>query len=263
MQSLNNPEALLFTDREGKRGQLQDIIDDGLEGGYEDRIPALVNLLNSGEPYYQLLACVMLTSWGHCLGFQKLIDWTSNSEDVPWKHQPVVYERISGADSAFEMLADALKTSFYCEEKETLKQWQIAATKALLSIYHRYYFGRTLALAIVRGKEIATDVKSEIKAAIEASMAILQKRIPLEFDFAFQVASLLIPLAPLEDAATAYYANHLISNYHHKEKILRELANALGDGNGAATLATLQHLKTLKIPAIDRDIENAIARRYR
>ena len=74
MQSLNNAEALLFTDREGRRGQLQDIIDDGLDGGYENRIPALVELLNYGEPYHRLLACVMLTSWGHPLGFQILID---------------------------------------------------------------------------------------------------------------------------------------------------------------------------------------------
>jgi hypothetical protein len=261
MQSLNNAEALLFTDREGRRGQLQDIIDDGLDGGYENRIPALVELLNYGEPYHRLLACVMLTSWGHPLGFQILIDWASNSEDVPWKQAPIVYERISGADSAFEMLADAVRTSFYCKENESLKQWQIAALKALLGVYHRYYFGRTLALAIVRGKEIAVALNSEIKAAIETSLAMLQQRTPLELNLAFQVASLLIPLAPLEDTATADYANQLISSCHNEERILRELANALGDGNGAATLTTLKHLKTLKMPALDRDVENAIARR--
>jgi hypothetical protein len=31
--SLENPEALLFTDSQGEQGQLQDIISDGLDGG--------------------------------------------------------------------------------------------------------------------------------------------------------------------------------------------------------------------------------------
>ncbi|MBD2514353.1 hypothetical protein H6G93_04900 [Nostoc sp. FACHB-973] len=263
MQSLNNPEELLFTDREGNRGQLQDIIDDGLDGGYEDRIPGLINLLNSGEPYHQLLAAVMLTSWGHPAGFQKLIDWAANSQNVPWKEAPVVYERISETDSAFEKLADALNTSYYADDNQKLKQWQIDAIKALLGIYYQYYFGRTLALAIVRDKEIAKAVKNEIIAAIEASMQILQQHTSLGFDLAFQVASLLIPLTPIDDNLTANYANKLISKYSQNERILREIANALGDGKGEATLATLQHLRTLKMPALVRDVENAIARRSR
>lgn len=261
MQSLNAPEELLFTDREGKRGQLQDIIDNGLEGGYEYRIPALIDLLNSGEPYHRLLACIMLTSWGHPSGFQTLINWASNSEDVPWKNSPVAYERISGSDSAFEMLADALKTSYYCEEDPTLKQWQIAATKALLGLYHRFYFGRTLALVIVREKEITIAVKNEIIAAIEFSIAILQQHTVLDFNLPFQVACLLIPLARLDDYAAATYANQLISNYPQNLRMLREVANALGDGKGDTTLATIQHLKTLGIPALKEDVENAISRR--
>jgi hypothetical protein len=183
--------------------------------------------MNCGEPYHQLLACVMLTSWGHPLGFQRLVDWASNSEEVPWKETPVVYDRIYGSDSAFEMLADALRTSFYCEENETLKKWQIAGTKALLNVYHRYYFGRTLAYAIVWRKEIAIDTKNEIKAAIEASLAILQENTLLQFDLLFQVASLLITLAPIEDNDTAYYANLIISNYHPTERSWKELADAL------------------------------------
>ncbi len=263
MQSLNNPEELLFTDCEGNPAQLQDIIDDGLDGGYEYRIPGLINLLNSGEPYHQLLAAVMLTSWGHPAGFQKLIDWASNSQSVPWQAAPVVYERISQTDSAFEMLADAVNTSYYADENQKIQQWQIKAIKALLGIYHQYYFGRSLALAIVRKKEIAQAVKSEIIAAMEASLKILQEHTSLGFDLAFQVACLLIPLTRIDENAAANYANQLIFSYSHKERILREIANALGDGKEKATLAILEHLKTLKMPALVRDTENAIARRSR
>ncbi|MBD2505135.1 hypothetical protein [Anabaena azotica] len=261
MQSSNNPEELLFTDSEGQRGRLEDIIDDGLDGGYEDRIPALINLLNSGEPYYRLLACVMLTCWGHPSGFQQIIDWASHTENVPWKESPVVYERLSGSDSAFEMLADALNTSYYCDEEPILKQWQIAATKALLGIYHHYYFGRILALSIVRNKEVAIAVKHEVITAIEASIVILQKPKPVGFDLAFQIACLLIPLTPLDDDAAANYANQLSYQYPKNERVLREIANALGDGKGQATLATLQHLKTLQIPSLESDVEKAINRR--
>ncbi|MBD2681003.1 MULTISPECIES: hypothetical protein [Nostoc] len=263
MQSLNNPEKLLFTDREGNQGQLQDIIDDGLDGGYEDRIPGLINLLSSGEPYHQLLATVMLTSWGHPAGFKKLIDWANNSQNVPWKAAPVVYERISQTDSAFEMLADAVNTSYYADETQKIQQWQIDAIKALLGIYHQYYFGRSLALAIVRDKEIAQAVKNKIIAAIEASLTILQEHTSLGFDLAFQVACLLIPLIRIDEDIAVNYANQLIANYSHKERILREIANALGDGKGEATLAILQHLKTFKMPALVRDTESAIARRSR
>lgn len=261
MESLNNPENLLFKDLEGKQAQLQDVIDDGLEGEYEHRVPALVELLDCGEPYYQLLACVMLTSWGNYSGFQKLIDWASNPENIPWKDMLVVYERISEADSAFEMLADGLKTSFYCQENQKLEQLQIEAIKALLSIYHQQYFGRTLALAIVRNKSVASNVKNEIIAAIKTSMAILQQNRPMEFDLAFQVASLLTPLAHLDDRITAFYANQLINNYSQNERVLRELTYILGGGKSSATFEVLQHLKNLEIPHLKNYVENAMARR--
>jgi hypothetical protein len=40
--SLEEIEKLLFTNLEGNREQLQDIIDAGLDGGYENRIPELI-----------------------------------------------------------------------------------------------------------------------------------------------------------------------------------------------------------------------------
>lgn len=161
------------------------------------------------------------------------------------------------------MLADAVNTSYYAEENQKIQQWQIEAIKALLGIYHQYYFGRSLALAIVRNKEIAQAVKSEIIAAMEASLKVLQEHSYLGFDLAFQVACLLIPLTRIDEDIAANYANQMIANYSHKERILREIANALGDGKGEATLAILQHLKIFKIPALVRDVESAIARRSR
>lgn len=260
-ESLLNPEEILFTDREGRRGQLQDIIDEGLDGGYDERVPALVDLLTSGNPYHRLLACVMLTSWGHPKGFQMLIDWASKPDNVPWIEEPVVYDRISGTDNAFEMLADAVMTSYYCEEDRALKPLRTAAVKALLGLYHSRYFGRTLALAIMRDRQVAAAAESEIYSAIEASMAVLDQREQVGFDLVFQVASLLIPLASLNDQAAASYANQLIARYSQNQRMLSELANALGEGRGPDTLASLQHMKTLGIPALDHDIKSAIARR--
>ena len=260
-QSSLNPEELLFTDHEGTRGQLQDIIDEGLEGGYEDRLPALVDLLASGEPHHRLLACIMLTSWGHPVGFRTLIDWASNPSKVPWIDESIVYDRISGADSSFEMLADALMTSYYCENHHALKPLQTAAAKALLSVYHSHYFGRTLALAIVFDKQVAAAVKDEICSAIEASMATLRQHKPVGFDLPFQVACLVIPLASLNDSAAASCADQLILDYPQHQRMLGELLNGLVNGKGSYTLASLQRLKTLGIPDLEREAESAIARR--
>lgn len=261
MQSFPSPEQLLFTNLEGEEEQLQDIIDEGLDGGYENRIPELSFLVDSGEPYYQLLACVMLVSWGIPKGFHKLLTWASDPENVPWQASPVVFDRIFGTDSAFEMLADAVKTSFYCENSKVLQLLQIEAIKALLNIYNRFYFGRTLALAISRNKEIAKIVQFEITNAIEASLSDLRESVSKGFDLAFQTSCMLIPLAPLNDEITALYANQIISILPQSQRTLYELTNVLGNAKEEATLKVLQHLRECEVPGLEQEVQQAIKRR--
>lgn len=257
----STPEELLFTDLEGDRVSFQDVVDEGLDGGYESRIPALIELLDSENPYYRLLSSVMLTSWGEAEGFQKLVEWAKNPEVTPWAEAPVVFERYTGADSAFEMIADGLRTSYYCEDEAQLTEWQVAATKALLAIYHKYYFGQTLALAIVKSKKRAIKVYNEIIAAIEASFNQLNEEQTTQFDLAFQVASLHMPLVDLDDKAAALYASRLILKFPDNIRMLKELIGALASGKGDDTLKVIKDLEAKQISGIEQELENALKRR--
>ena len=78
------PDELLFTDKDGARCQLQDVIYDGLDFDYSARYPALTRLVREGRPAHRLYACVMLTSWRAHAGFQMLIEWASDPRGAPW-----------------------------------------------------------------------------------------------------------------------------------------------------------------------------------
>ncbi len=117
-------EQVLFTDNEGNKSSLKHIIDDGLDGEYLERIPALVELLDSGSPIHKLLACIVLTSWGCKEGFEAVVLWASNPNDSPWVKSPVSFDRLYGADDAFENLVGALKTSYWKESNSDLVEMQ-------------------------------------------------------------------------------------------------------------------------------------------
>src|SRR6185295_5499007 len=84
---------LLFSDAEGKPTSLEDLIDDGLDGAYRDRIPALIGLLRDGAPRDQLYACMVLTAWGVAEGFTVLIGWAEQPGSAPWADHPVEIDR--------------------------------------------------------------------------------------------------------------------------------------------------------------------------
>src|SRR5688572_28117623 len=104
-----DPESLLYTVKDGTRSSLQDIVYDGLDHDYSDRYPALLRLMREGEPKHRLHACYMLASWGVPEGFHTLIGWASDPDSTPWAGEPVTYDRLFGADDAFELLADAVR----------------------------------------------------------------------------------------------------------------------------------------------------------
>jgi hypothetical protein len=58
-----SPNELLFSNAEGKPTSPEDLIDDGLEGAYRGRVPALIALLHGGAPRDRLYACMVLTAW--------------------------------------------------------------------------------------------------------------------------------------------------------------------------------------------------------
>lgn len=256
-----DPDSVLFTDRQGNRGQLQDIIDDGLDGGYEARVPSLIYLQQHGDPYRQLLATVMLTSWGEPAGFKALTAWARKPQEAPWAQSPVTFDRISGADSAFELLADAVRTSFHSKDTEAIKTLQIVALKALLSVADSQNVGRTLTVAISRNADVMAAVQPELGAAIDQGIASLRTKKQPAFDLATQIASLLTALAQLDDQAAARSARALIELAPSNLRMLREIAGSLANGHGPDTLSVLQDLKRLGNPTLDEEVNRALARR--
>lgn len=102
-----SPAELLFSNAEGKPTSLEDLIDDGLDGAYRDRVPALIELLHGGAPRDRLYGCMVLTAWGVADGFTALIGWAEHPGSAPWADHPVEIDRRHGVDAAFERLADA------------------------------------------------------------------------------------------------------------------------------------------------------------
>jgi hypothetical protein len=256
-----SPSELLFTDREGKPTSVQDVAADGLDGGYEDRIPELEELLVSGSPYHRLMACVVLISWGEPAGFRTLIQWASDPAHVPWADYPVTADRLSGVDDAFANLADGLNASFWNEPAPALRQMQLDAGRALLAIYADCFFGRTLALALIRDKGVPPELKGNIVAASEAGLAAIRNGSTPHFDIASQIASLIFPLAVADDDLACRFADQLTPLLHNNARALRELALALASGTGEATRRSLEGLRHLGIPAVTEEADKALARR--
>lgn len=257
----NSPEQILFMDNEGNASSLEDIIADGLDGEYEDRIPALVELLSSGTPYHRLMACIILTSWGHPTGFQFLIKWASSPNSSPWSQEPVSVDRIYGVNDAFENLADALKTSYWNDETAELREMQREAAKALLSIYSDYFFGQTLALALLKDPVWQSSRQNEIIDTLKSCMQIIQSSEWRDFDLPYQTACLLLLLAHSNDDMTAEFAEQLITQFPNNDRMLRELALALGESRGQATLQILNRLKILGLPTVTTEVNKTISRR--
>lgn len=254
-------EQILFTNNNGEMSSLEDIIADGLDGEYKDRIPALLELLESNSPYHQLMSCIVLMSWGHPAGFKTLIKWASDPNNVPWGQEPVSVDRISGVDSAFENLADALKTSYWNDETDELKEMQREVIEALLKIYCSHFFGQTLALALLKDPIWKFSRQKRIVDTLESCIQIIESGKNLNFDLPYQTACLLLVLARSNDSLTAEFAERLIKQYPKNNRMLRELIQALGEGSGQSTLQILNKLKHTSIPTLTTEINKVLSLR--
>jgi hypothetical protein len=255
-----NPESLLFTELDGTRSSVQDVIYSGLEIDYSERYPGLLRLLREGEPAHRLYACMMLAAWGVPEGLLALTTWASDPHDAPWSGQPVTYDRLFGADAAFEMLAWSLWASGGTEHAARSAPLRVEATRALLGIYHRAYFDRTMALLLDEDRELAASLGNEIRSAvarsIKASLAPNQA-----FDMASQAAFLLGELARLDDEEAARGAEALIEAHPDKGRCLREVAHSLCDGSGPDTRAILERLVQSPYAAVREDAQVSLKRR--
>ncbi|HWU88163.1 MAG TPA: hypothetical protein VN253_12840 [Kofleriaceae bacterium] len=226
------PEQLLFTDAAGHSTSLENLIDDGLDGAYRDRVPGFVELLHHEDPRLQLYACRVLVSWGVAEGFERLSAWASAPDRVPWAAAPVEVDRHHGVDAAFERMADAVRASLILDETPELCARQITAARVLLSLYDRKYFGVTL-MVVAASASIRDACAGATLAAAEA--AVQRSTAPPEsFDLAAQAAALLAVVVLIDEAQAVRLGEELLRLHPQRSRVAMEVADALRHGVGPA-----------------------------
>jgi hypothetical protein len=166
---------------------------------------------------------------------------------VPWK-VPVEYDRITGADASFERLADGFVSSSYLNPHPDLHQSQVAATCALLKIYHCYYFD-ALRSCVYRYR---ADCAVEIESAIVTCLQYCDSQMP--FDLTMQTAILIGAIADTQDEKAAQFAKQLLASPYMRDRGRYELAISMKLGQGASTLAMLHRLAAMGVEPVIKAI---------
>jgi len=235
------PEQLLFTDPAGNRTSLEDLIDDG---PFPERIPGLVELLSDPDPRLQLYAARALVSWGVPEGFDRLAAWAAEPDRVPWAGDPVDVDRLHGVDAAFERMADAVRASLYLDETPELRARQVSATRALLGLYDRKYFGRTL-MVVAASAHLRDACADATVAAAEA--AVRRSTSPPEpFDLPVQAASLLTVVVAIDEDRAVGLAQELLRAHPQHSRLAREVIDSIAHGTGAAARAFVESRRSVR-----------------
>jgi hypothetical protein len=237
------------------------VIYDGLDVDYSDRVPALEQLAASGSPQHRLYATAMLASWGVPSALRSIAGWARAPESAPWAGTPVTFERFSGADSAFELLADALRISQDARGRDaSTDALRAEAAGALLASFDRVYTGRKLAEVFDLDRPLRAAVASEIAPAVARGMVAARAA---SFDLATQTASLVGALAALDDAAAAAAAERLVAEHPDATRVHNEVAYAMRFGTGPATLAVLDRLAKSPQAAVRTNANESLGLRRR
>ena len=184
---------LLFrTDALGQPASFVDVIDDGLDGALDARIPELLALLNGPEEEAALKAALMLLSWGHREAFQVLENWSAHPNTVPWASESITKQRHSGADGSWSLIADAIRTSRYAKVRPTLDTDRLAAIRGLLCLTVDEDFDRSLATTIASISDAAELLADDLCSSIER---LISSEGSEQFDRLFQAALLSKELA--------------------------------------------------------------------
>lgn len=236
-------DQLFHTDGDGESAAFADVIDEGLEGDLDDRIPALRALLADGTDDERRNAGIMLASWGDEAGLRAVIGWAQPPAEAP------------------DELADALRTARLSTRAEASEALRADAYRALLALAADADLGRELGYALVADAAVRPHVAGDLDAAVERAVERLEDGDEPDFDLPTQAAGLLVALAKESDDAAAGLAERLLELAPKDPRVLRELIDAMGAGSGDATLAVLRRIA--KVKAVRDDADAALARRAR
>ncbi|WP_438818258.1 DUF397 domain-containing protein [Streptomyces thermoviolaceus] len=211
--------ALLFVDFDGMAAGPEDVISDGLDGGYRSRTGALREVLrdSSEDPAGRFLACVALTRWGDPVGYEMVVRVAGFPESVPWRG--ATYDRLYGQDDAFGVLADAVgDSSDMVEERGTATQ-RLKAAESLLNVADRVPFDRHIS-SLLR-QDVVTACLDVIKVTVARGVVRLTEE-PPRYDLGLQLA-LMINAAGRVDRNWSETAACNLKAANPGERALKEL----------------------------------------
>ncbi|MEU6114063.1 hypothetical protein ABZ840_05820 [Streptomyces sp. NPDC047117] len=211
---------LLFTDFDGDRADPDDVISDGLDGGYADRTEALAAILRDPDegPYERFLACLALTRWGDALGYAAVAEAASDPAAVDW--HGASYDRLHTQDDTFALLAEAVGDSADMVEERATPEARVRAARALLAIADRVQFDRRIS-ALLR-RDLLSACLPALRDAVDRGVRRLAEHERLGFDLGVQLA-LMIVAARAVDPGWAAAAAGRLALAEPGERALREL----------------------------------------
>ncbi|MER7175641.1 hypothetical protein [Streptomyces mesophilus] len=214
--------ALLYTDFDGMAADPDDVISEGLDGGYAERSSALAAILQDpgADAVGRFLACLALTRWADPVGYATVTDAASSPGSVPWKGAS--YDRFRGVDDTFGLLAEAVGDSADMVEERGTADGRLAAARALLSSADRVQLDRKVS-ALLRA-DLVTACLPEIRSAVERAIGALEADRAVSFDLGLQVA-LMVQAARRSDPGWADRAAARLTATEPGERALRELAD--------------------------------------
>ncbi|MER5685327.1 hypothetical protein [Streptomyces sp. NPDC002205] len=217
--------ALLFTDFDGAPADPDDVIADALDGGYAERTPGLVTILQdaAGDPAGRLLALRALVSWADPLGYEEVVRAAAAPDEAVWRGES--YDRFFGQDDTFGLLADTVGSSRDMTDERGTAAQRIAAARALIGITDRVQLDRHVGALLY--PEVVASSLDDIKAAVDRGIARLSSGEAVRFDLGLQIALLTVALAKADEAAGSDAMRRLAAA-RPGSRALRELADATG-----------------------------------
>ncbi|WP_125500235.1 hypothetical protein [Streptomyces sp. WAC00469] len=180
--------ALLFVDFDGLAADPEDVISDGLDGGYRSRTEALREVLRdpAESPADRFLACAALTRWGDPDGYEAVVRAAGAPERVAWRGAS--YDRFHGRDDTFGVLADAVGQSVDMVEERGTAAQRTRAAEALLSIVDQVPFG--LRVSALLSRDLVVACLETVQATVSRGTTRLEAQPPC-CDLGLQLALMI------------------------------------------------------------------------
>ncbi|WP_411148395.1 hypothetical protein [Streptomyces sp. A30] len=215
---------LLFTDFDGTAAaDPDDVISEGLDGGYRERSEALKEVLRDPDedPAGRFLACVALTRWADTVGYEAVVRAARSPESAVWRGAS--YDRLHGQDDTFGVLADAVGDSADMVEERGTATERLQAAEALLNLAGQVQFDRHIS-ALLR-RELVAALLPAVTAGVERGIARLAEEQP-SYDLGLQLA-LMIAAAHRVDATWGLDAARRLIAVKPGERAVTELHDAI------------------------------------